>query len=1006
MHSRFAKSRLLAVSTAVTVAAGLAVPGEALSAPSPTPAAPAGPAADRGAMPQPDATLGASWRKSSDVIVTGAGDTEGYHLYIAREKDAFAWSTLATLKSSSLEIGPWMGEVCVTGTGRYAVAVFAPKKAANKPELMRAGGFAAVVDTTTGKSTHVATGVSLSYYNPACGPDDRVLINRSIGDDFGTDTEVLTIDAAAAKVIKTRKVKGQLTTPAPAPDGDYGVAGGNLVKIAADGRTTKVAKIKGQAFGVRATGRSGVDIVSVLGKETVAERFSGGKLRETARGPVGKLQLFGQAGGENALVGTTTSAVAAAELKTVATDERVDTVSVKGHLLAEEVYSKQAAVAVQSPLQFAQPEDAGKITVKLRATTSGARVTQELASTEAPVLDADINSSPDKGDTARVSAALAARSVTEPKCIVPRNDPKMQPLQPSPNQVEWAIDQAVHGRLMVQRPSDYLKGGLPAYKPQVLFEKKNLVGGGTVPANVLLGVVAQETNMSQASWHVVPGDTGNPLIGSYYGNKGNLDYINFDDADCGYGIGQVTDGMAGGQWSDTQARAISLDYAANIAASLNILIEKWNQIQNEPYEYQVLMNNNDPSYAENWFTALWAYNSGYYPYDRRNTDLQGGYWGVGWLNNPANSEYPADRGAFLRATMADAETPSHWSYPERIMGWIESPQKKGLVIWTEAYSKPSFGANGRTWGPAAKKIMPVPDRFAFCKPEVNNCSEAQNGCPAVNKSCWYYGHGASSWPKGLLQDKGDIANCLLEECTKENLAYSLGSSEPAIDRIYPMECDTFGFWSDPARDATKKVSMVYSLNDTTRHNLGCDDDTIEPQNGKFTLRLGNPAGDISTAPYAEIDLHQVGAGYKGHSWFTYLYRSDRTKHKIVGTWIPDLDLVPGTRSRYSIVAHLPNHGADGFGDYQIYNGPILGQTKECHVDFEAETQSDIPGVLGKGKWVYLGNYELGRGSQVQISNVGVPEFTGNDSVAFDAMAFVPTADRNPAAAACREDYPS
>ncbi|WP_433790263.1 hypothetical protein [Actinoplanes sp. CA-252034] len=1004
MHSRFAKSRLLAVSTAAAVAAGLAVPGQALSAPAPTPA-PTAPSADGGAMPQPDATLGSSWRKSSDVIVTGAGDTDGYHLYIAREKDAFAWKTLATLKSSSLEIGPWMGEVCVTGSGRYAVAVFAPKKAANKPELMRAGGFAAVVDTTTGKSTHVATGVSLSYYNPACGPDDRVLVNRSIGDDFGTDTEILTIDAAAAKVTGTRKVKGQLTTPAPAPDGDYGIAGGKLVKIAADGRTTKVATINGQAFGVRATARSGLDIVSVRGRETVAERFSGGKLRETARGPVGKLQLFGQAGGENALVGTTTSAVTTAQLKTVATDARVDKVSARGHLLAEEVFSKQSAVAVQSPLQFADPEDAGKVTVKLRAATSGARVTHELKATKAPVLDADINSSPDKGGAAKVSAALAARSITQPKCIVRRNDPMMQPHQPSPNQVEWAIDQAVHGRLMVQRPADYLKAGLPAYRPQALFERKELIGGGHVPANVLLGVVAQETNMSQASWHVVPGDTGNPLIGSYYGNKGNLDYINYDDADCGYGIGQVTDGMAGGLWTDTQARAISLDYAANIAASLNILIEKWNQLQLEPSQYQTLMNNNDPSYVENWFTALWAYNSGYYPYDRRNSTLQGGYWGIGWLNNPANTEYPADRDPFLRKTMADAERPSKWSYPERIMGWVENPQKKGLVIWTEAYSKPTFGNSGRSDDENLKRILSVPGRFDFCNPAVNGCSEAANGCPAVNASCWFYGHSQSRWPAGPGQQKhkGDIANCLLEECTTEKLAYSLGSSEPETDRIYPKECDTFGFWSDPARDATKKVSIVYSLNDTSRHNLGCGD--VEEQNGKFTLRLGNPAGSPDTAPYAEIDLHQAGAGYKGHSWFTYMYPNERYKHKIVGTWIPDLDLAPGTRSRYSVVAHLPNHGADGFGDYQIYNGPITDVTKECHVDFEAETQSDIPGVVGKGKWVYLGNYDMGRGSQVQISNIGVPEFEGNDSVAFDAMAFVPTATRNPAAAACREDYP-
>lgn len=46
--------------------------------------------------------------------------------------------------------------------------------------------------------------------------------------------------------------------------------------------------------------------------------------------------------------------------------------------------------------------------------------------------------------------------------------------------------------------------------------------GMKVPAQLLLGVVAQETNIAQASWHAADGDTGNPLITDYYGN-GNAD---------------------------------------------------------------------------------------------------------------------------------------------------------------------------------------------------------------------------------------------------------------------------------------------------------------------------------------------------------------------------------------------------------------------------------------------------------------------------------------------------
>lgn len=987
MHFRLSKSRPVAIGAVLATALfGLPVPAQAEPA---KPPAPAG----RAALASPDQALGAGWRGSSDVLVTGSGDTDGYHLFVAREKDAFAWSTLATLGSSALEVGPWMGEVCVTGSGRYAVAVFAPKKAANKPHLMMAGGLAAVVDTTTGKATHVATGVQLSYFTPACGPGDRALLTRAVGTDLDRDTELLTVDAAAGKVTRTRRIDGQLTTPAPAPDGDYAVAGDQLVKVSETGQLTKLGKLQGQTFGVRATAGHGVDVVSVKGKEAVAERFTGGKLITTATGPVGKVQLFAQRDGGNALVGEVSMRAAAPGLRAVASDRRVEAISAQGHLLAEDVYSSQSGRSVGQPLRAVSAKDAGSIVVTVRAAASGRRTSSTVARTAAPELDVDVAAAPDKGRPAKAGArAAAAAGVGEPTCAVPRNDPTVQPLQPSPDQVEWAIDQAVHGRLMVTRPANYLKAGLAEYKPQELIRRKDLIGGGTVPANVILGIVAQETNMSQASWHVVPGDTGNPLIGSYYGNEGNLDVINYANTDCGYGIGQVTDGMRAdsSQWTYTQKRAIAVDYATNIAASINILIEKWNQLKSEPVQYQTFMNNNEPQFIENWFVALWAYNSGFYPYSTRNSNpKQKGRWGIGWLNNPANKEYPADRAPFLRLTMADAEHPNRWSYPERIMGWIESPQFKGYPIATRAYSTPNYGGNGPLAGPgpAAQHVLPLPDKYAFCS-TVNSCSKAANGCPAVSEACWWYGPAGS-------------AECRNDECSRENLAFALGSAEPGVKRIYDRECETFNEWKDPARDATRKVSVVFDLNDTSQYNLGCTD--VGQQNGKFTLRLGDPAGSEDVAPYAAIDLHQIGAGYKGHSWFTYMYPKSDVKRKVVGSWTPELDLKPGERTRYSIVAHLPNHGADGIGDYFITAGSAISATYECRLDFEAETQSDIPGVLGKGKWVYLGNYELGRGAQVQLSNVGIVEFKGNDSVAWDAMAFVPTGTRT--GPGCKQDYP-
>lgn len=148
--------------------------------------------------------------------------------------------------------------------------------------------------------------------------------------------------------------------------------------------------------------------------------------------------------------------------------------------------------------------------------------------------------------------------------------------------IEWAVDQAVHGELTDVRPANYLKSGLPSYSPRGMFPMHIIFAPGNVPAQVMLGIVAQETNMAQASWHAVPGDTGNPLIADYYGT-GNVtvDSMGYNEADCGYGVGQMTTGMytADGDtiFDADERKAIAVDYAANIAANLNLLIDKIKQ---------------------------------------------------------------------------------------------------------------------------------------------------------------------------------------------------------------------------------------------------------------------------------------------------------------------------------------------------------------------------------------------------------------------------------------------
>ncbi len=140
---------------------------------------------------------------------------------------------------------------------------------------------------------------------------------------------------------------------------------------------------------------------------------------------------------------------------------------------------------------------------------------------------------------------------SERSCAVPRNDPGSQAFQPKPRQVQWAVDRAVSGQLTELRPVNWRNlGNASSYSAQGLFPRVPLAGGGTIPPQVVLGVLAQESNLWQASRYTAPGSTGNPLVGDFYGSRPEEDQaenviwsIDFDDADCGYGVGQITDGM-------------------------------------------------------------------------------------------------------------------------------------------------------------------------------------------------------------------------------------------------------------------------------------------------------------------------------------------------------------------------------------------------------------------------------------------------------------------------------
>ncbi|MFF2792986.1 hypothetical protein ACFVT6_40635 [Streptomyces sp. NPDC058049] len=268
--------------------------------------------------------------------------------------------------------------------------------------------------------------------------------------------------------------------------------------------------------------------------------------------------------------------------------------------------------------------------------------TAAAGTTPSPVLGAPTQSSARAG--AALAAPMAANSIVENEryCAVARNDPAKQVMQPKPRQVEWAVDQAVNGTLNqhVSRPATGRTWGCPPISRRPCFPASASTAEAAYRHRFCWASLPRSPTCGRLPVWSYPVSPGNPLIGNYYGIKYAADGqqndpwgINWADADCGYGITQITDGMrmhgrekpgTVATLSTLQQEAAALDYTANVAAGQRVLADKWNVTNQDG----LIVNNGDPKYLENWFFALWAYNSGYYP--KAAAGNNGGLWGVGF----------------------------------------------------------------------------------------------------------------------------------------------------------------------------------------------------------------------------------------------------------------------------------------------------------------------------------------------------------------------------------------
>jgi hypothetical protein len=954
----------------------------------PSSAAAGGESGDR--VNDPAKVLGPKWRDTQDRAVTLSTDEAGVHLLIADRTEAYQWRTVASLAEPGIDTDQWTGHFCVTGSGQRAVVVYSPRQYANNPATMRAGGFAAVVDLASGSVRKLAERVSLAYYNPGCGAGDTFTLSRLEGSEDKPSTWTGVVDGATGKVVRAVRSQGQLTSAVPVGHRILAAGSSGIVELGSDGRTKVLAGTKGTPYRLTADGASGVAFQVNEGTRIHFDRYVGNQINTIGSAAIGTARLHGGPGGHVFVVGGDAASVTSSSGWTPVDAGPDSDVSSTGKLVVTSALTHQEAATGTSDGEAVDGRpDPVVIDSRIGGTEYSFHVTP--GGSAAGLLRSPALGGRTATQGARPGASLAADPstvTTDPdrSCAVPRNDPKMQVYQPNPKQVEWAADLAVKGQLNFARAANWEGSGLPSWTPQNLFALPAIGAPagvtGQIPAQVLIGVLAQESNLRQASWHIVDASSGNPLTAAgWYGldpSSGSLTQVDFTKADCGYGVGQVTSGMrtvdtnAAGGLTDLQQKTVAIDYATNIAASAQILAQKWNETR----AAGIIANDGNPNYIENWFFALWDYNSG------MHAQSGSAPWGLGWLNNPANPQYPADRKPYLTAPLVtpehqdqvaydNAKHPSDWSYPERIMGWAHTsdvlPDYANGGVFKSTYQTAKWPSVGdQSFTPAQ------PGHNVFCVMSVNNCdaglpphqptgqyaTEPPGPCQEDDLTfCWW--HGPANW-----------TTCSVS-CGTETLAFTASSAHPLATNIYPEQCKVAGLPSN---------AVIIDDVDTTTP-LGPDgclptlaSGATAGQGGHLTWQFASTTYLGKTVYPSKVDLHQAGAAYGGHFWFAHTQLGPSSLG-VTGTWTPTARLNGWTQ----VMVHIPQEGDwTQQAHYQIHLGD--GTTRDRYINAN----------LGKNTWVQLGTYHF-TGSQAQNVTLSNSTQDGNGSmdIAWDAAAFVP-----------------
>lgn len=951
------------------------------------------------------ALIGEEGPATNDVAYTTLGGPDGVAVLRAGAEDGYEWKRIAELPAHHVDTDLWVANSCMDPTSKYMAVVYAPRAFTNDEGNFLGGAWGALVELETGTVTDLGRGHSMAHFNPGCGAGAFAAFARYEVD--GT-TQLASVDLRNGKAAFKVDVEGQVTSPVTMNDGSLvAVANSGVVQIDASGVGRVIAGPRGLPFGLRVDSRERLAYLTMESPDRSTAQMidlhaRDGRKRALGAGPLAEVGL--ERTGDKFYVFGPTEAPRKRpnDVEYVLEGAPHAEISARGSLIVNSV----APAGMGDP----QSDDPSEVRPKINAwvpatetrldflvdpsndaaamTSSGDELTvqsEDEPRTAPAFLDVrPIGSAP--------SGVLRAGSPTNPvederTCAVPRNDPHNQAYQPKPRQVQWAVDRAVRGELTEPRPLNWRNLGMPAYTPQGLFPRVNLTGGGTIPPQIMLGILAQESNLWQASRYTAPGSTGNPLIGDFYGSRpeeGGPDSvlwnIKFAEADCGYGVGQITDGMrlAGRERPDEVAlpydsqRAIALDYAANVAMAVRMLGQKWNEVKAAGMD----INNGDPERIENWFFAVWAYNSGLHPNEGS------GPWGVGWFNNPINPIYPANRGPFLDGDPSHAASPQLWPYPEKVLGFaahtLDLPQTVMADVASRSYPTNYVSAFTTAWWPGDNPGDADQNRWEVKPPIATFCSLNQNDCdPMAGFPCTLTGEPECWWHTDAVW--------------KADCEWTCGYGEERFDSSYSTEASAMG---SHLPEITRQLSFPPNCQAPPSGVLVVDNVTHQPvrsecsrraTQGSFQLQFVSP--DANGNYSSKVDLHQQGGGYNGHFYWSHMRTSPdmdpvhniNNRLKITGRWSLGQTLNQWTR----VWVHLPDHAAwTEQAAYTIELGN--GQTRTRY----------LPQRRYENAWIPLGVFRMNGVPAVSLSNIAtVPRGSNTDDVAWDAVGFQPLASK-------------